>query len=145
MKNEIPFGNASPPTPSMATMHRWKYSALAAAALASVVFYAPDASALALGPVTVQSALGEPLRAEISLPSITPAEAESLKVTTAGPETFRAQGMEYSSAVNQVRMLLQRRPDGTSVLRLSSDLQFAVNQALGRRGARLLLGTVMVV
>jgi len=121
MKNEIPFGNASPPTPSMATMHRWKYSALAAAALASVVFYAPDASALALGPVTVQSALGEPLRAEISLPSITPAEAESLKVTTAGPETFRAQGMEYSSAVNQVRMLLQRRPDGTSVLRLSSD------------------------
>ncbi len=31
------------------------------------------------------------------------------------------------------------------VLRLSSDLQFAVNQALGRRGARLLLGTVMVV
>lgn len=121
MKNEIPFGNASPSYPSMATMHRWKFSALAAAALASVVLYAPDASALALGPVTVQSALGEPLRAEIALPSITPAEAESLKVTTAAPETFRAQGMEYSSAVNQVRMLLQRRPDGTSVLRLSSD------------------------
>ena len=31
------------------------------------------------------------------------------------------------------------------VHRLSRDLQFAVNQALGRRGARVLLGTVMVV
>ena len=31
------------------------------------------------------------------------------------------------------------------VHRLCSDLQFAVTQALGRRGARLLLGTVMVV
>jgi hypothetical protein len=31
------------------------------------------------------------------------------------------------------------------VHQLSRDLQFAVNQVLGRRGARLLLGTVMVV
>lgn len=31
------------------------------------------------------------------------------------------------------------------VRQLSQDLQFAVNQALGRRGARVLLGTVMVV
>jgi hypothetical protein len=30
------------------------------------------------------------------------------------------------------------------VHRLSRELQFAVNQALGRRGARVLLGTVMV-
>ena len=121
MKNDIPFGNVPHSYPLMATMHRWKYSALAAAALASVALYAPDALALALGPVTVQSALGEPLRAEIALPSITPAEAESLKVTTAAPETFRAQGMEYSGAAGQVRMALQRRPDGSSVLRLSSN------------------------
>ncbi|MGP1681977.1 MAG: FimV/HubP family polar landmark protein [Giesbergeria sp.] len=102
-------------------MHRWKYSALAAAALASVVLYAPDAYALALGPITVKSALGEPLRAEIDLPRITPAEAESLKVATAGADTFRTQGMEYSAAVAQVRMVLQRRPDGRSVLLLSSN------------------------
>ena len=121
MKNDIPFGNVPHSYPLMATMHRWKYSALAAAALASVALYAPDALALALGPVTVQSALGEPLRAEIALPSITPAEADSLKVTTAAPETFRAQGMEYSSAAGQVHMALQRRPDGSSVLRLSSN------------------------
>lgn len=102
-------------------MHRWKFSVLAAAAVASAGFYATDASALALGRITVQSALGEPLRAEIDLPQITPAEAEALKATTASPEVFRAQGMEYTPAMNNLQIRLQRRPDGSAVLRLSSD------------------------
>jgi pilus assembly protein FimV len=55
----------------MATMHRWKYSALAAAAVASFGLYSSNALALALGPITVQSALGEPLRAEIELVQVT--------------------------------------------------------------------------
>ena len=102
-------------------MHRWKFSVLAAAAVASAGFYATDASALALGRITVQSALGEPLRAEIELPQITPAEADSLRATTASPEVFRAQGMEYTPTMNNLQVQLQRRPDGTAVLRLSSD------------------------
>ncbi|NMM80508.1 hypothetical protein B2J86_06125 [Acidovorax sp. SRB_14] len=93
---------------------------LAAAAALSLGVYAPDASALALGTITVQSALGEPLRAEIDLPQITPAEAESLRASTAPPEVFRAQGMEYSTTAPQVQMQLQRRADGRTVLRLSS-------------------------
>ena len=105
----------------MANMHRWKFSVLAAAAVASAGFYANDASALALGRITVQSALGEPLRAEIELPQITPAEADSLRATTASPEVFRAQGMEYTPTMNNLQVQLQRRPDGTAVLRLSSD------------------------
>ena len=102
-------------------MHRWKFSVLAAAAVASAGFYAPDASALALGRITVQSALGEPLRAEIELPQITPAEADSLRATTASPDVFRAQGMEFTPTMNNLQIQLQRRPDGTAVLRLSSD------------------------
>ncbi|CAN7151495.1 FimV/HubP family polar landmark protein [Acidovorax sp. LjRoot117] len=102
-------------------MHRWKFSVLAAAAVASAGFYATDASALALGRITVQSALGEPLRAEIDLPQITPAEAETLRAATASPDVFRAQGMEYTQAMNNLQIQLQRRPDGTAVLRLSSD------------------------
>ena len=80
-------------------MHRWKFSVLAAAAVACAGFYTSDASALALGRITVQSALGEPLRAEIDLPQITPAEADTLRATTATPEVFRAQGMEYTPAI----------------------------------------------
>jgi len=102
-------------------MHRWKFSALAAAAVATVGLHAPDAFALALGPITVQSALGEPLRAEIDLPQITPAEAESLRATPATPEAFRAQGMEFTPAVNRMQIQLQRRPDGRTVLRVTSD------------------------
>ena len=56
-------------------MHRWKFSVLTTAAILSAGLYTTDASALALGRVNVQSALGEPLRAEIELPQITAAEA----------------------------------------------------------------------
>ena len=51
---------------------------------------------------------------------------------------------ELSQAVQRFAAAL-RPGEPPDVRRLSSDLQFAVNQALGRRGARLLLGTVMVV
>ncbi len=120
MKNNNRLLNrAVKPHPVMASIHSWKYSALATAAAVLVGFYTPDAAALALGPITVQSALGEPLRAEIDLPQITTAEAESLEASTASADVFRAQGMEYSSIANQVRMKLHRRPDGRSVLRLS--------------------------
>ena len=100
---------------------RWKFSALAAALLACAGLYAPEASALSLGPITVQSALGEPLRAEIDLSQITPAEAESLRASTAAADVFRTQGMEYSSTVSQMRVQLHRRPDGRTVLRLSGN------------------------
>jgi pilus assembly protein FimV len=120
MRTKAPLDRAAQPSQLMANMHRWKFSALAAAAVASVGLYATDASALALGRITVQSALGEPLRAEIELPQITPAEAESLRAQTASPETFRAQGMEYSPAINGLQVQLQRRADGSMVLRLSN-------------------------
>jgi len=102
-------------------MHRWKHSVLATAATLSVGFHANNALALALGRVNVQSALGEPLRAEIDLPQITTVEADSLAVELASPEVFRAQGMEYSPAVHNVRVRIGNRPDGSLVLLLSSD------------------------
>ena len=120
MKKNESRGEKHQPFESMATLHRWKYSALAAATLASLALHASNALALSLGPVTVQSALGEPLRAEIELPGITAAETESLKVGTAPAETFRSQGMEYSGAVSQIQVALQNRPGGRAVLRLSS-------------------------
>ncbi len=100
---------------------RWKFSAMAAAVVACAGLHAPQSLALTLGPITVQSALGEPLRAEIDLPQITPAEAESLRAGTAAADVFRTQGMEYSSTASQMRVQLHRRPDGRTVLRLSGN------------------------
>lgn len=101
-------------------MHRWKLSALAAAALVSVSLTATEAWALALGRISIQSALGEPLRAEVELPQITAAEADSLRATIATPAVFRAQGMEYTATASQFQVQLQRRPDGSALLRLTS-------------------------
>ena len=122
MRKKAPLDRAAQkPNQLLANMHRWKFSVLAAAAVACSGFYASDASALALGRITVQSALGEPLRAEIDLPQITPAEADSLRVSPASPEAFRALGMEYSPVITRVQVQLQRRPDGRTVLHVSSD------------------------
>ncbi|MDR3017627.1 MAG: hypothetical protein LBV56_19545 [Delftia acidovorans] len=101
-------------------MHRWKLSVLATAAVVSVALPASEAWALALGRVNVQSALGEPLRAEVEIPQITAAEAEGLRVGVASPGVFRTQGMEYNATASQVRVSVQRRPDGSAVLRLTS-------------------------
>nr|WP_312372907.1 FimV/HubP family polar landmark protein [Delftia acidovorans] len=101
-------------------MHRWKLSVLATAAVVSVALPASEAWALALGRVNVQSALGEPLRAEVEIPQITAAEAEGLRVGVASPGVFRTQGMEYNATASQVRVSVQRRADGSAVLRLTS-------------------------
>ena len=95
---------------------------MAAALLAlSLGLGAQDAAALALGRLSVQSGLGEPLRAEIDIPEINAAEADSLRATLASPDAYRASGLEYHSALNGVRMSLQKRPDGRSYLRVTSD------------------------
>jgi pilus assembly protein FimV len=77
--------------------------------------------ALSLGRITVQSALGEPLRAEIEVPNISTEEAASLKANVASPAAFVAAGLEYNAAMSGLQATLSRRADGRSFIRLSSD------------------------
>jgi len=79
------------------------------------------ADALTLGRLNVQSALGEPLRAEIDVTEITTAEAEAMKVSIASASAFNAAGVAYNPALAEVRVLLQRRADGRYVVRLSGN------------------------
>ena len=60
-----------------------------AIALLSGLFISP-AHALGLGRIAVQSALGEPLRAEIEVPDINADEASSLRAGAATTATFKA-------------------------------------------------------
>ncbi|MGA0608923.1 FimV/HubP family polar landmark protein [Caldimonas sp. KR1-144] len=80
-----------------------------------------DAAALGLGRVAVQSALGEALRAEIDVSSITPEEAASLRVRIASPDTYRSTGVDYNAVLTGTTVSLQRRPDGRTFLRVASD------------------------
>ena len=99
---------------------RWRFGAVAGAValIASVVTL--PAYALSLGRISVLSALGEPLRAEIDVAQITPEEASSLKAAVATPEAFKAAGLEYTPVLAGLEVTLQRRADGRSYLRLTS-------------------------
>jgi len=95
--------------------------ALKAVALAAGCLLGTQALALGLGRLQVQSALGETLKAEIDVTSITPEEASTLRLRVASPEAYRAAGVEFNPALASAQVSLQRRPDGRSVLRLTSD------------------------
>ncbi len=105
----------------IAKSKRWQKTTLAAVTAALLGLYGSNSAALSLGRITVQSALGEPLRAEIDIPDINAGEVASLKVGVAQPEAFRAAGLEYNPAMARLQASLQKRPDGRAYLRLSSD------------------------
>ncbi|MBI2750033.1 MAG: fimbrial protein FimV [Burkholderiales bacterium] len=105
----------------MAKSHRWQRTAVAAAAIGLLGLSSTGAWALSLGRIVVQSALGEPLRAEIDVPEINAEEASSLTAKVASPQAFAAAGLEYNTAISNLQATLQRRPDGRAYIRLSSD------------------------
>ncbi|MDP1692931.1 MAG: FimV/HubP family polar landmark protein [Burkholderiaceae bacterium] len=110
--------NTSHSTYSGPRAGRFMLSAVAAAVMALA---APGSWALGLGRMAVQSALGENLRAEIDVTSITPEEASSLRVRVAPPEAYRAAGVDYGAVLPGTQATLARRADGRSYLRVSSD------------------------
>lgn len=76
--------------------------------------------ALGLGKLNVQSALGETMRAEIDITSLSPEEAASLKVRVAPVDTYRSSGIEYNQVLTATQVQIARR-DGRTVLRVTSD------------------------
>ena len=140
--HHTPFSQVSaslgtPGSRGLARLH----AVAAAVLLCTSLSVTGEAHALALGRIVVQSALGEPLRAEIDVPEITTEEAASLRVGVAPVDAFRAAGMEINPALGELQVSLQRRPDGRQYLRLTSprpvsepfmDMILEANWASGR-------------
>ncbi len=80
-----------------------------------------SAWALGLGRLNVQSALGETLRAEIDITSLSSEEDSTLKVRVASPDAYRAAGVDYNAVLTSTQATLARRADGRPYLRISSD------------------------
>jgi len=95
--------------------------ALQGVALAIVGLWGTQAAALGLGRLNVQSGLGESLRAEIEITSMTPEEAASLKLRIAPPEAYRSAGVDYNAVLPSTQVQMARRADGRNVLRVTSD------------------------
>ena len=94
---------------------------LTSVAVAALALGAIDSWAVGLGRLSVQSNLGETLRAEIDITSLTPEEAANLKVHVASPDAYRAAGVDYNVVLPSTQAALLRRADGRPYLRLTSD------------------------
>jgi pilus assembly protein FimV len=105
-------------TPKTSRHVRHSLSAVAAATLALA---ASSAWSLGLGRLAVQSALGENLRAEIDISSMTPEEASSLRVRVAPADAYRAAGVDYNAVLPGTQVTVARRANGQPYLRLVSE------------------------
>src|SRR3954451_21818947 len=77
--------------------------ALAAFALSAA------ANAAGLGRLTVLSALGQPLLAEIEIVSLQAGEEDALTARLASPEAFEQAGIDINAALSSLRINLERR------------------------------------
>lgn len=87
---------------------------------AALLVLGSGAQAVGLGRLNVQSALGEAMRAEIDVSSLTAEEAATLKVRIAPPDAYRSSGVEYNPVLASSQVQIARR-DGRTVLRVVSD------------------------
>lgn len=111
------LGRTSGPHWSLGAYKRFALTHVTVAVLAAA---SSGAWGLGLGRLTVQSALGETLKAEIDITSLTPEEAGTLKVRIAPPDSYRATGVEYNAVLSGTQVQVARR-DGRTFLRVSSD------------------------
>jgi len=78
------------------------------------------AHAAGLGRLNVQSALGQPLRADVEVPSVNADEAPTLQVRLAPQSAFRQANLEFNPALTQLRFDLEARGDGSYVVHVTS-------------------------
>lgn len=120
---------------------RFTPKVLAAAVALAVSAIAANASAAGLGRLTVQSALGQPLRAEVEITSLSKDEAASLTAKLAPPDAFKQAGLEYNPALTGLSFTIGQRADGRPVVKVTSsrpvnepfvDLLVELNWASGK-------------
>ena len=92
-------------------------SVLALALLLSGTF---AVHAAGLGKLTVNSALGQVLNAEIDLVSLQAGESDTLSARVAGSEAFRDARIEYSPALRLLRFSVEKHQNGQPYLKVTS-------------------------
>ncbi|MGK5053514.1 FimV/HubP family polar landmark protein [Janthinobacterium sp. RB2P8] len=79
----------------------------------------PAVSAAELGKITVLSAAGQPLRAEIELTAVKPDEASSLLAKLAPPDAYHQAVVDFNPALNALTFSIETR-NGKPFVRVSS-------------------------
>ncbi|WP_416339457.1 FimV family protein, partial [Rivihabitans pingtungensis] len=92
---------------------------LTASALALALIGATyPAMAGGLGRMHVQSALGQPFRAEIDITGVRSQELSQIRVNIASPAAFAEMQMDYPEVLQGVTVNVVRKPDGKLVARV---------------------------
>ena len=113
----------------------------AAVALVIATGFGVSANAAGLGRLTVQSGLGQPLRAEVEIAALGADEAATMTARIASPDAFRQAGLQYNPVVTTMRVAIVRRANGQPVITITSgrpvneafmDLLVELNWANGR-------------
>lgn len=88
------------------------------AAVASALLFS-NAYAAGLGKLTVLSALGQPLRAEIELTSVSKDEIGALAAKLASSEAFRQANIDFNASLSTLRFTIEQR-GGRQFIRVTS-------------------------
>jgi pilus assembly protein FimV len=113
---------------------------LASAIVLAFVSLSANVEAAGLGRLNVQSGLGQPLRAEVEVTSLTREEGQTLSAKLAPPDAFRQAGLEFNAALSNLRFAIEPR-GGRTFVRITStqpinepfvDLLVELNWATGK-------------
>jgi pilus assembly protein FimV len=77
--------------------------------------------AAGLGKLNVMSGLGEPLKADIELISVTTADLSSITAAIASEEAYTTQGIEKPASHNTIKVEVGKNTSGAPILKLKSD------------------------
>ena len=106
--------------------------------------------ALGLGPITMRSALNQPLLAEIDIHSAQPGDLDGLAVRLAAKDDFQRVNVERTSFLDKLHFSVAQHKDGTPYIKLTTDdpvtepyLDFLI-EARWARGRALKEYTVLV-
>jgi len=86
----------------------------------ALLFAWGSANAAGLGKLSVQSALGQPLRAEIELLSVTKDDLADISARLATAEAFKQARIDRQEVLGSLRFSVDQRSNGQPVIRISS-------------------------
>lgn len=89
-------------------------------AAACATWFGVAAYAAGLGGLSVQSALGQPLAAEIEVIAMQPEEFARVLARIASPEDYEAAKLSFTPLLRQLRVTSERRKDGKAILKITS-------------------------
>lgn len=109
--------------------------------LAALLFVSGEVLAAGLGKLTVSSTLGQPLKAEIELLSVSPEDMGSVEAKLASYDAYRQAHIERTGTLSDLHMSVEKRANGQPVVRITSsspvndpfvDLLVELNWSSGR-------------